>query len=771
MPLTLSQDAGLERTVRPPAVRVASVSYASPGAAFDAGDYVYAAAQAGEDQLLRGAALIMMGHYEGGVPYLADRAEPMALYYRAVAHWGRGELHDAQHCLTAMMSSSRATSDDIHRAEQLKTLVEGPPLRILVQGRNEPPPSSFGIVSAMKQTTSEVISIGYQESDDLTLEPYEDMTSVLNRLPRGWRPDLFLCYQLESNLFPVGLDRLDCPAIGYMSDYDSRVHTAYHRAQEFDLMAVTGSGDHWEVSQGFRLPTVAFPKAVGIAAKAFADVDVASKDCDVFCSGTSMTLYQVDKGQLAYRLMQLADTYRVRVRQGFLPASDYVQATARSRVVFSFVRRQPVWSSRVLEALAAGAVALYQEGSGLDLFFREDEGAIPYREENLELVVARVLNQWTDTYASAALRGRARVLKEFDLVVCMERFLKHLALTAMAAPPVRGRRGEHEHHASRRNPPYLRGAFVVSPLQKKRVWKAAFLKTADRIRSIPSERRTCSDFNLLAFAHFAIGYRIWQARSFESSSRGPATDIPPLKDSLAAFKESLRHYPQSMALRFNYGRVCYYLGYHRVAYRIFGELLTDQALQLDPLDDLWGDDFGNRELAFRAYIDEVIEYLVTRNPVSLERMRAIVLSSVWCYRSRLEHLMGNGELAVQSSASALRTMPYHAPLHEQFCDVAAAVSRPDRSLIAQARVTGWKLTPYSWKVLRRIVEDCVTDGRLADAADYLDRYNRIARTIDGRHVPQLAIKHGRGQATVSPQDARAVLVGADQAEGEEEGLA
>ncbi|TKB75375.1 MAG: hypothetical protein E8D45_07675, partial [Nitrospira sp.] len=344
-------NAELRKVPRPLEVRRHDISYPSAEAAFAQGDYFYAATHAGDDRLLKGSALILMGHYEGGLPLLERLEDATASYYRAVALWGYGEDGDALSWVRHGLRQSDVGPAIRVRLSELQHLIEGGPIRVLVQARNAAPPSSFGIVSAMKRARGfEVLSVGYQHSDDRRIEPYVELDAVLKTLPSGWSPHFFHCYQVDSNLMPSGMERAPFPVLGYVSDYDTRVHTCYYRSRLCDAMVVAGGIDHYEVSRGFGIPSVVFPKVVGIHAQAFAEADPSRKDQDLFCSGTTMTFYQNDKGTLIYRLTQLGDRYRIHLQQGFLDATRYVGEVARAKMVFSFVRRQPVWSSRCLEA-------------------------------------------------------------------------------------------------------------------------------------------------------------------------------------------------------------------------------------------------------------------------------------------------------------------------------------------------------------------------------------------------------------------------------------
>ena len=600
----------------------------------------------------------------------------------------------------------------------------------------------------MKRTSSEVISIGVQSNDDLQLEPYEGLTHVLARLPKRWSPSFYHCYQVESNLMPVGLEEASFPILGYASDYDTRIQTCLYRAQGCDAMVVTGEVDHHEMRRGFGLPCVVFPKAIGVWAEAFERADLSCKDVDVFCSGTPMSFYQVDKGRLVYRLMQLSDRYRVRIHRGYLAPEQYVTDTCRAKIVFSFVRRQPVWSSRAADALAGGAVVLYQEGGGLDLFFSESEGAVPYREENLESVVERILSRWNDTYARAALRGRARALREFDLRVCMERYLKRLAILGTEVSRSARARRSGRREVSLRYPPFARGGFVVSPEKRKAVWTVAFQETIRRLDEVPPDKRSANEFNILAFSRFLLGYRKWKPDAKSDMRSAPPEAVRHLHEAWHTFEDGATRFPDHLILLFNWGRVGCVLRRRQEAYEIFGSILAKTSITLNPCDDLFGDDFADRHLPFRAYIDGLMRHIVTKDPKDLRLLGRILIASVWWYRGLLEYEQGSRAASIRSLKECLSRFSAHPPYHDFYGDVPllheGAGARWTDGLVDHLSLA-WTLAPYNPGILRRLIIGLEKVGRRNEAAVCRDRYARIADSLEGGQVLPLPTETIRGR--------------------------
>lgn len=749
---------GFDKAYRPLEVRRHAISYPTAQAAFEQGDYFYAATHAGDNRLLKGSALIMMGHYEGGLPLLERLEDATASYYRAVALWGYGENREALDHVGWALKMDEATPELISCLARLRDLVAGGSIRVLVQARNAAPPSSFGIVSAMKASIHfEVLSVGYQQSDDIQLTPYEDFAHVLSRLPQGWAPTFFHCYQVDSNLMPIGMEQAPCPVIGYVSDYDTRVHTCLYRAKTCDAMVVAGGVDHYEISRGFGLPSVVFPKVVGIHAEAFSRADPDRKDWDLFSSGTAMTFYQNDKGTLVYRLTQLGDRFRVRIHQGFMESSCYVEQIARAKAVFSFVRRQPVWSSRALEALAGGAVALYQEGGGLELFLGEDEGAVPYREDNIETVIERVVDRWDSTYRAAALKGRARVLREFDLKVCMDRYLKRLALLAKDLEASRPARQGIPLEANLRYPPTSRGSFVVSKSIRKRTWTSAFACTVPVLQSVAKDRRGPNYDNICAFSYFMLGHRdsdfyslYWKLIPHQGTREYFAKAV-------AILEEASRRHPRDLLLAFNLGRLCYHTGHRDRAHEVFTRILAMPNVQFNPLVDLYGEDFGEMNFSFRAYVDCLMHYLVSKEQRWLDRMAALVIAAVWQYCGLIEHRKGQTAQALKSLRQCLKWSPDHASYQEQYAGVLWELAKTDtsvRALAIEHIKKAWHISPYCSGLLAKFIVWSHQLGRPNDAEALLGCYDRFVHCIEGWEPVQLhqrvldKVRHRLGEDSV-----------------------
>ena len=734
----------IDPATQPLGVRRHGITYASPSEAFDDGNYGYAAQHADDDPRLRGAALIMMGHYEGGLPLLERCEDPASCYYRAVALWGYGETAEALSWIRQAHRHLDGESLLQRRLQILEGLIQGGPIRVLVQARNAAPPSSFGILSAMKRAKGfDVRSVGYQDSDDCRIEPYVGIGAVLAALPSGWAPHFFHCYQVESNLMPTGLERAAFPIIGYVSDYDTRVHTCYYRARVCDALIVSGSIDHSEVRRGFGLPAVVFPKAVGICASAFATLDVTRKDHDLFCSGTSMTFYQNDKGTLLYRLTQLPEAYRIRIVQGFFESNAYLRELARTRTVFSFVRRQPVWSSRALEALAGGAVALYQKGAGLELFFDESEGAIPYTEPTLEQVVMHVIDHWDDVYARAAQRGRARVLREFDIDLCMERYLKRLALLSAEIVQAPRRPKAVPIEATLRYPPTARGSFVASSSIRRRVRHQAFAQTVERVEAMPPAEWGGNVANVLAFASYMMGHRDSDLDRLEWKLTPHATTAACLTKAVDALEAATRRDADDLLLWFNLGRLCYYTGSSERAYAAFGRVVRMTEARINPLMDLYGEDFGEANFPFRDYVDHLWRYLATKDSQWLQALVAIVVASAWIYRSLLEVKRGDTRQALHSAEQAIRRHPHSAWYHEHYANLLWPRSKHNQAagrLALRHLQLALDISPYCSGLLAKCIVWMHRAGDDEAARRRLQAYERLAQRTEGLVSPETESK-------------------------------
>jgi hypothetical protein len=278
---------------------------------------------------------------------------------------------------------------------------------------------------------------------------------------------------------------------------------------------------------------------------------------------------------------------------------------------------------------------------------------------------------------------------------------------------------------------------VVASDQRRRVWKVGFEKTIHRLTGVPQARRSPNEFNVLAFAHFLLGFHQAHAdgRSGEQTIGREAHDH--LHQAWRTFEGGHARYPHDVILLFNWGRVACVLKQHRAAHDIFMKILSSRALTLDPLEDLFGDDFADRHFPFRAYVDGVMRYLVTREQADVCWLLRLVVSSVWRYRGLLEYERGNQAAAGRSFREGLRRFSAHPAYHDTYGDTpllhGGGTPRWTEKVVSHLKIA-WSLAPYNQGILHRLILGLERIGCHDEARLYRERYDRIIESLGGASI-------------------------------------
>jgi len=246
---------------------------------------------------------------------------------------------------------------------------------------------------------------------DIELDTEIDMRTVLDRLPDGFTPDLFIWVESGINVMPPDLHLVECPKAGYF--IDSHINLDWHVqwARQFDhvfvaqrayLDAFRQAGCpsvHW-------LPLACDPD-LHRPLPAATDTDSAGhaeKQYDVGFVG-SITPQNPRRQML---LERLGEELPVHIERCFL--DKMVEVFNRSRIVLNTALRNDL-NMRVFEALGCGAMLLTDEapGSGLADFFKHDVHFALYFDDTLPETARRYLDR-SGQRERIASEGRREVL-------------------------------------------------------------------------------------------------------------------------------------------------------------------------------------------------------------------------------------------------------------------------------------------------------------------------------------------------------------------------
>lgn len=307
-------------------------------------------------------------------------------------------------------------------------LPTGRKIRVLVQMMEAPQDSSRGYAKNLRKSSRyDVVNIGFYDDADIKMHPGMTLVEIQSLLG-DWIPDFYYCHQVEYMCVPVGLDKAPYPVFGHVGDADLHWINSKDILGMFDLLTVVGSYDHWQTCNVTDRPVVVYPKIYGC--QKFKRKHFSVRPHDILFTGTSKDLYRWDTQVFLRALTQVKASFPI--VDGFLSEIDYSFLMGESKIVPTYVRRWGAFSTRGLEALSMGSCILYQEGGEMGLFFTPEEGAVPYRSDNLELKVSDVLKGWKEKYEHAGKRGALKARSEFSMEQVVEGYFDFLSFLAFS---------------------------------------------------------------------------------------------------------------------------------------------------------------------------------------------------------------------------------------------------------------------------------------------------------------------------------------------------
>ncbi|HEX4148700.1 MAG TPA: hypothetical protein VHY20_06925, partial [Pirellulales bacterium] len=152
--------------------------------AFEAGDYTTAALQASSDEL-RGAALVLLGNHEEGLPLLERLSTPRANFYTAFGLWGTGYHGEADELLSRICGDP----DVGPMAQRIRQFIKRRQVRVLLQGREDAACPDYDFVGAIRGLPHfDVKTVGYSSNCDIQIDYTTTYDEMMARLPPTWRP-------------------------------------------------------------------------------------------------------------------------------------------------------------------------------------------------------------------------------------------------------------------------------------------------------------------------------------------------------------------------------------------------------------------------------------------------------------------------------------------------------------------------------------------------------------------------------------------------------
>ena len=675
--------------------------------AFSQGDYTRAALQSDADEL-RGCSLVLLGNHERGLPLLEPLTTPRALFFAAFGHWGLGDSGRAEQLLAQINDAVWGP-----QARHLELLVRRKKFRILLQAREDPACPDYDVVGAFRAIPqADIKTVGYWSNADVVIDHTTTLAQVLERLPAGWKPDLFLSHMVEDYPPPIGIEDAPFPTVCHTQDFDRHFHHCGHFLKMFDATIALGSADH----DDFRRLTgraFVFPKLLGLGKASVEQSRLAAqpRTTDVFVSGTLFTLSQ-QKAEYLYDVAQLPARYKVEMLDGYTTTANYYERLAQAKATFTCVHRWGLINGRAIEAISVGTCAIYQEGGELGLFLSEDDGAIPYRPDNAMEVLTRVIDQWDEKYRDLARAGSQRVAEVFNLEHCIQRYFHFLAfcLTQNLQKPQRTREPVYgELRWPNRSPWRILGAFdnslpKLAALQNgfRDRWKDS--KDYARLDAVNESwvssyvlegmyplpplqangqpththqarhfaqrvaRRLQRDFlrirgttRLLTILRRLTGIDLLPSVSKAAPPSKPSLERRrvPLQNAIDGYQSLSTQFPDRLAARFNLARLTFEGGDLTGASRHFAHILETAGLRYVAEDLLFSREFQDTGFAYERMMQQIVAYAKDRNARHLRAIEQMIRESTLLF-------LGSIHLQQERPDEAVRLLNQHLTAEAEF---------------------------------------------------------------------------------------------------------
>ncbi|MFZ2889072.1 tetratricopeptide repeat protein, partial [Sulfuricurvum sp.] len=204
---------------------------------------------------------------------------------------------------------------------------------------------------------------------------------------------------------------------------------AYEKLKAFDSLIVLGQGDHVEMKRIFPDKKI-FSYCLGDVLSTVAYEEALKKDIDVLVTGNAFHPLWPDKVVVMDQIVRYKYEAKIVVVERFFSKKSYLTLLSRSKIAVITHARRPLLSTRGVEALYAGCIALVPEDEYIAQFFSEKEGVFVYNNYNIETVIERILNEY-DTLVIEFKKVREKIEQLFAKPASSIRFLKFCYIASL----------------------------------------------------------------------------------------------------------------------------------------------------------------------------------------------------------------------------------------------------------------------------------------------------------------------------------------------------
>ncbi len=614
----------------------------SARAAFEEGNYAYAAHISEEDLAIKAISLIMLGNPEKGLELMRKLPlTPELMYYRAIGNWF---LEKRSELLTDLASLEGVPLSVAHCS--CLNLVRGEKVNVLLLNRE------FNVKTFTGNSQINLLTMGYSPSDDIRIKLSDNKSSIMARLEEcSFHPDLIIVYRPEYMLLPVWFEEFTCPKIAFVTDYDLHVYQKYADFMRFDAFVVYSGIDHYELTKLTGKPVFTHVLSHSISADTSNNnVPANERQFDIHVTGSSFRRFFADKSALLYQLTQLDSELEIRIDDGFVSPSRYKQTLNNTRLVPTFVRFYGCFPTRGVEALVQGASILYQEGGVLESFIPPTyEGIYPFPEYcvvgKLQQIVENALEEKTKCDSGTA------ELDAFNASRSVPMFLK----TCIIISGLIGQKTTTAQPVMHRQDLCVVGIDDLHGGIAKGLTGEEHCRNFERMiehnLQLPKTPQTLNSSAILSvywLLHLERGLTWYRTGTKERL----------LEQAIGLWRKACELFPAHLVIRFNLARTCFHYGDCDNAAILFQEILDIyHEAEIEPLqDDIMSALFFYEDFfPYREYIDTIIR-VPGDESMKLELKIIIASASAW-YLALDKESRNDFPAAIQYGRRALEIYP------------------------------------------------------------------------------------------------------------------
>ena len=283
------------------------------------------------------------------------------------AHWIRGESSKAIRIISSCEQTCTAAA--------LNKLYHEPAPGILLQ-------------SARIDTIKDSLKSQFNLHEIRYPKPYSTLRELLPKRFDNYRTIPFVSQNLEWHYPPFNDIPEKVVSIAQTADFDYHFQSIYSSLSAFDILSVTDSSEHSELTAACNdktIITLPHPFAPVLPGD-IPSYDLTDRDIDIFVSGTQFQPYHPDKARI--NLEMLRDTnYNVLVTHGHLDFPLYQALLARSKYTLCHYRRTGGYVTRALDGALEGVIPILYKDNVTALHLEKAPIAIydPEKETICEL--------------------------------------------------------------------------------------------------------------------------------------------------------------------------------------------------------------------------------------------------------------------------------------------------------------------------------------------------------------------------------------------------